>query len=126
MTPVAVAGAVGLWLWLGWLLPLAGLASPSVQAEVSRLDGHAIETTADGAGYRITDVAGEGAPRVGVIERRGARLWLIEADGAATRLSGPLAVPRIAGPGYKVWILGDVEVNYDVRVRRLGILAPPS
>ena len=37
----------------------------------------------------------------------------------------PLAVPRIAGPGYKVWVLGRLERGALV-VRRLGVLAPPA
>jgi hypothetical protein len=77
----------------------------------------------DGTGYTIDDIAGEGRPLVGIVERRGDALWLAGADGSAHRLRGPLAVPRIAGPGYKVWALGRV-VGRDLHARRLGVLAP--
>ena len=80
-----------------------------------RLVGH---TVRDGA---IVDIAGEGAPRVGVIERRGAELWL-RGEGE-WRLVGPLAHPRIAGPGYQVWVLGPVE-DGALHARRLGVLRP--
>lgn len=110
---------------LGWLLPAVALATPALQAEVARLEGHAIEVAPDGASYEIRDIAGEGPPRVGVIERRGRRLWLMEAGGEAVRLSGPLAVPRIAGPGYKVWVIGEVDARGDLRARRIGVLAAP-
>lgn len=73
----------------------------------------------------IEDVAGEGAPRVGVVERRGDALWLLAPDGASWRLRGPLAVPRIAGPGYQVWVLGEVRGD-ELAARRLGVLAPPG
>lgn len=73
----------------------------------------------------IDDVAGEGRPWVGVIERRGAALWLVTDDGA-WRLTGPLARPRVAGPGYRAWVTGVVDAGAStLRVRRLGILAPP-
>ncbi len=80
---------------------------------------------AGGADYRIVDVAGEGAPLVGVVERRGAALWLRPTRGPARRLTGPLAVPRIAGPGYKVWVVGRAGADGSLVARRLGVLAPP-
>ena len=52
-------------------------------------------------------------------------LFLRRTDGSAVELAGPLAVPRIAGPGYKVWVLGRLARGALV-VRRLGVLAPPS
>jgi len=102
----------------------AGVAHADVASELSRLAGHRVEVAPDRASYRILDVAGEGAPEVGVVERRGAALVLRRADGSALPLAGPLAVPRIAGPGYKVWVLGRVERGALV-ARRLGVLAPP-
>lgn len=92
--------------------------------ELARLDGHRVELVEDG--YRIVDVAGEGAPLVGVVERRGADLWLRLDRGAARRLEGPLAVPRIAGPGYKVWVIGSAGPDGSLIARRLGVLSPPQ
>ncbi len=93
-----------------------------VAAEVARLVGQDVIESRDG--YVIRDVAGEGAPLVGVVERRGAELWLV--GPVTVRLSGPLAHPRIAGPGYKVWVLGDADGAGGLRARRLGVLAPPA
>jgi hypothetical protein len=103
------------------LLPLAADLAADVAAEVARLPGQTVEMTA--RGYRIVDIAGEGAPLVGVVERRGDALWLV-APGLALRLVGPLATPRIAGPGYKVWALGTVAGD-TLRPRRLGVLTRP-
>jgi hypothetical protein len=100
-------------------------ARADVAAELSRLDGHRVSLEASGADYRIVDVAGEGAPLVGVVERRGAALWLRPVRGPARRLAGPLAVPRIAGPGYKVWVVGRAGADGSLVARRLGVLAPP-
>lgn len=107
------------------LVALAGSARADVASELARLAGHRVAVAADGRSYRILDVAGEGAPEIGVVERRGAALFLRRADGSRLRLAGPLAVPRIAGPGYKVWVLGRVERGALV-ARRLGVLAPPD
>jgi hypothetical protein len=104
---------------LGWA---PGTLPPAQAAEALRLEGHTVET--DAGGYRIVDVAGEGPPRVGVVERRGRELWLVTA-GEALRLAGPLAAPRIAGPGYKVWVLGERDGD-TLHARRLGVLAPPG
>src|SRR5262245_48722759 len=96
-----------------------------VAAEIARLVGQDVRIAGDQ--YEIRDVAGEGAPLVGVVERRGAELWLVTAERAnarAVRLVGPLAHPRIAGPGYKVWVLG-TENAQGLHARRIGILAPP-
>jgi len=97
--------------------------SPDVATEVSRLEGHDVVIAADGRSYAIRNVANEGKPLVGVVELRGTQLWL-RSGGKRYRLTGPLAIPRIAGPRYKVWVLG--ALNGDVlHARRLGILAPP-
>ena len=97
--------------------------TPAAVAEVARLVGQDVAEAPDG-GYVIRDVAGEGPPRVGVIERRGEELWLC--GERLVRLSGPLAHPRIAGPGYKVWVLGDVLSDGSLRARRMGVLATPT
>ncbi|HUS64441.1 MAG TPA: hypothetical protein VMZ28_07845 [Kofleriaceae bacterium] len=92
--------------------------------EASRLAGHTLSRA--GGTLRIVDVAGEGAPEVGVVERRGRALWLVTDGGKALRLAGPLAVPRIAGPGYRVWALGRVGRGGALWVRRLGVLRRPA
>lgn len=122
------------FLALAWLLcwgpggSVAVTASAGIDAELERLRGHQVRRV-DG-GYIIEDIAGEGAPVVGVVERRGRDLYLVAADGAAYRLVGVLARPRIAGPGYKVWALGAVRADGRggpvLEPRRLGILAPPG
>lgn len=94
--------------------------APELAAEVDRLAGQRVAIAADGSGYVIEDIAGEGAPIVGVVERRGDGLWV-----NGLRLVGPLAVPRIAGPGYKVWVIGEVDGQI-VRARRIGVLRPPA
>jgi hypothetical protein len=119
--------------------PSAGAAPqepPDVAAELARLEGQRVRLLDEGTGhdtthgrrYVIEDVAGEGAPVVGVVERRGQALWLVAGDGASYRLAGALARPRIAGPGYKIWALGAVTTGNGERVlvaRRIGVLAPP-
>jgi hypothetical protein len=117
----------------GLLLALAGggaaaVADRATDDEVSRLAGHTL-ARASGGGVRVLDVAGEGTPEVGVVERRGRALWLVTGGGGgerALRLAGPLAVPRIAGPGYKVWALGRVGADGALWVRRLGVLRRPA
>jgi len=108
----------------GGLLLAPGAAGADVASELARLAGHRVEIAPDRQSYRILDVAGEGAPEVGIVERRGGALLLRRADGTAVALAGPLAVPRIAGPGYKIWVLGRMERGALV-ARRLGVLAPP-
>ena len=112
---------------------------PDVRAELARLEGQRVRILPEDTGgatqgqryvprYVIDDVAGEGAPLVGLVERRGQALWLVAEDGASYRLVGPLARPRIAGPGYKIWALGAVTAQSGERVllaRRIGVLAPP-
>jgi hypothetical protein len=94
------------------------------RAIVARLPGQ-LTRVAPGRVW-ISDVAGEGSPWVGVVERRGRALWLVGELGDAFELRGPLARPRLAGPGYTVWVLGDLdEVAHTMRVKRLGILRRP-
>jgi len=102
-------------LLLAWML-----ATPD--AMMSRLQGHTARVV--GEDVVIDDVAGEGKPLVGVVERRGRALWLV-GDGFAAELRGPLARPRIAGPGYRVWVIGTRDGDA-VIAKRLGVLAPPS
>jgi hypothetical protein len=93
-------------------------------AERERLAGHDVAAD-DTGGYLIRDVAGEGPPLVGVVERRGPDLWLRDGRGGAVRLAGPLAHPRIAGPGYRVWVVGREGADGGYWVRRLGVLSAP-
>lgn len=109
------------WAVLGWAPGAA--PAPQTTAELERLQGHTVEVAPGGDQYIIVDVAGEGRPQVGIVERRGTELWLVGA-GPGVRLVGPLAVPRIAGPGYKVWVIGERH-GQTLRARRLGVLAPP-
>jgi hypothetical protein len=108
----------------GGVLLVSGAAAADVASELVRLAGHRVEIAPDRQSYRILDVAGEGAPEVGIVERRGSALLLRRVDGSAVALAGPLAVPRIAGPGYKIWVLGRMARGALV-ARRLGVLAPP-
>ena len=97
---------------------------PGEAGEVlARLVGQRAEAAPDGRTVRIEDVAGLGRPWVGTVERRGAALWLVTGAGAL-RLTGPLARPRIAGPGYAVWVAGRVD-GEGLAARRLGILRRP-
>lgn len=98
--------------------------APAIADEVSRLAGHQVTLAADGRSYTIVSVAGEGKPIVGVVQQRGDQLWLA-AGKQRYRLTGPLAIPRIAGPRYKVWVLGEVS-GVVLRARRLGVLARPT
>ena len=92
-----------------------------VPAIAARLAGHA-HRTGDGV-VIVDDVAGEGRPWTGVVERRGEALWLVTALGAL-ELTGPLARPRIAGPGYTVWVLG-ARAGQHLAATRIGILRRP-
>ena len=107
------------WLPITLVLALGG----GVEDEISRLRGHEVERRADG-GYRIVDIAGRGAPLVGVVELRGKELFL-RAGEREYRLRGPLAHPRMAGPGYKIWVIGKVR-GTDLVAERLGVLAAPK
>ena len=93
-------------------------------AIAARLAGQRFTIAADRASLTIDDIAGLGAPVVGVIERRGDALVLVAADGAHP-LTGPLARPRIAGPGYTVWVLGAPVADGSIRAARLGVLRRP-
>ncbi len=98
------------------------LVSPianQLQTEVDRLEGHEVRITDDA--YEIVDVAGEGAPFVGCVVKSDRGLEL-ESGGTRYLLRGPLAIPRIAGPDYKVWAVGNVTGDV-LDLRRLGILA---
>ncbi|MEM9490060.1 MAG: hypothetical protein AAGC55_13010 [Myxococcota bacterium] len=114
--------------WLSALLPApTGPVTDALDTELSRLRGQQVTIT--GAGYTIDDIAGEGRPLVGVVERRGDHLILVAGAAGEYRLAGPLARPRIAGPGYKVWALGTLSGRPPqpvLTVRRIGVLAPPS
>ena len=111
-------------LLLAGLIGLVPAPPSAIAGELARLRGHEVKVAKAGDSYAIRSVAGEGAPLVGVVERRGRELWLDTGD-AALRLEGALAVPRIAGPGYRVWVLGDVRGEV-LLARRLGVLAPPG
>jgi hypothetical protein len=89
-------------------------------AELTRLVGQMVAPGP--AGCELLDVAGEGRPLIGTVERRGAELWLV--GEVSLRLEGPLATPRIAGPGHRVWVLG-ARAGEVLRARRLGVLARP-
>ncbi len=119
---------------------LAATSAPTAAATVAIAPGQGPALLARLRGQRarvvdnhlvIDDIAGEGRPWIGVVERRGLALWLVGAQFAA-ELVGPLARPRLAGPGYTVWVTGALRIGdragSDVRlvVRRLGVLVPPA
>lgn len=110
---------------IGHALALALALAGGVDDELSRLRGHRVEVAADRQSYRIADVASEGPPIIGVVRRDGGKLYLERETGQRHRLTGPLARPRIAGPDYKVWVLGDLGADGTLEARRLGVLAPP-
>jgi hypothetical protein len=93
-----------------------------VPAIAARLAGHAFRT-GDGV-VIVDDIAGEGRPWTGVVERRGEALWLVTALGAL-ELTGPLARPRIAGPGYTIWVVGARDGGR-LAAMRIGILRRPA
>ena len=105
------------------LMLLLGNA-PDLGDELGRLIGQEVEVSKDTSEYQITDIAGEGKPLVGCVLRQGEHLYLQQAD-LNLRLEGELAVPRLAGPGYKVWIIGTRQGD-SLLAKRLGILAPPN
>ena len=113
-------GAV--WTVAVWMAMSA--VDPVIADELSRLDGQRVSVTDDGTGYLIDDIAGEGPPVVGRVERRGKSLVVID-DSGAHELTGPLAIGRIAGPGYKIWVIGDRDAAGRIAARRIGVLAPP-
>jgi len=89
---------------------------------LSRLEGQT--ATIGPTGLEIADVAGEGPPVIGVVERRGDELWLVPDLPDEVRLLGPLAHPRLLGPGYRVWVIGSRDAGGLTGVR-FGVLAPP-
>lgn len=114
-----------------------------IARQLSRLQGHDTSRIDDGdsgrytateraRGYVIENIAGEGKPLIGRVHRVGTALELTTADGQVYRLTGPLARPRIAGPGYLIWVLGAIETRVAesarpaLHARRLGVLAPPT
>lgn len=112
------------WLPLPLLALFASLFGDG--GELERLVGQEVEVRGDG--YTIVDIAGEGPPLIGVIEAEGEDLFLQTSGARPVRLQleGPLAIPRIAGPSYKVWVLGERRGRNRLWVRRLGVLAPPG
>ena len=90
-----------------------------ISAIAARLAGWQIRV-GDGV-LLVDDVDGDGRPFIGIVERRGKELWLVTAIGAL-RLDGPLARPRIAGPGYRVWVVGHRE-GTTLRAWRIGVIA---
>ena len=109
---------------MGALVAIAlAVAGAGWADEVGRLAGQQVTLSADGRDYTIDDIAGEGPPMVGVVARRGPDLFL-DTGAASYRLTGRLAEPRMAGPGYKIWVVGDL-VGHDLAARRLGVLARP-
>ncbi len=97
------------------------IAQPTALAPMAaRVPGRIV--VGDGV-LAIVDVGGAGAPWIGVVERRGAALWLRTALGEL-RLTGALARPRLAGPGYLVWAQG-ARVDDTLALARLGVLARP-
>jgi len=98
-----------------------------VDAIAALLAGQRFTIAADRRSIDITDVAGEGAPEVGTVVRDGGALVLVTEDGRFV-LRGPLARPRIAGPGYTVWVIGTVGAGTvpTLTARRLGVLRKPT
>ena len=96
--------------------------------ELSRLVGHV--TAPRPGGYTIVDVAGLGRPRVGVVAWKDGAPWLEPVDQDAgqppLRLAGPLAVPRLLAPGYKVWVIAPPPAHTTLTPTRFGVLAPPE
>lgn len=112
-----------------WLLLAAILAcEPSeVDAIAARLVGQRITIAPDRSSIAIDDVAGEGAPRIGVVARDG-RALVLDTDQGRFVLAGPLARPRLAGPGYTIWVIGEVAPGSvpTLTIRRLGVLRRPN
>jgi hypothetical protein len=120
---------------LSLVLALLLITPDELPALRARLDGISFHVSDDERSLWIDDVAGEGAPRIGVVARVGRDLVLVTDDGQ-WRLTGPLARPRIAGPGYTVWVIGDImppkgggpstSSGQALRIRRIGVLRRPS
>ena len=114
-----IGAAVALHLWSAPAL----LEASDLAAEVTRLEGQKFRI--ENGRYEILDIAGEGPPTVGCVYKDDGELVLVS-DIARLPLRGPLAVPRIAGPRYKVWVLGTATNDGGFFARRLGILAGPA
>ncbi|MBP6628301.1 MAG: hypothetical protein KBG28_24175 [Kofleriaceae bacterium] len=71
----------------------------------------------------LDDVAGLGRPWVGPVVRAG-QVLVLQSGGRHLELAGALARPRIAGPGYLVWVVGR-RVGDVLTIERIGVLAPP-
>lgn len=103
------------------------IAPPSlIAAMAQRLEGQRF-VQGDHA-LVIEDVAQSGRPWVGVVAARCGALWLDTAV-RPIRLTGPLARPRLAGPGYLMWAIGDLSSGasgQSLELRRLGVLARPA
>ena len=104
------------------LVAAAVLAIEPSEADAiaARLVGQRFTVAADHRSITIEDIAGLGPPEVGVVERRGDDLYL-----GAHKLTGPLARPRLAGPGYTIWVIGAPAADGSIRVDRLGVLRRP-
>jgi len=97
-------------------------APARIAACADRFPGHA---RVDASVLELLDAGGsDRRPWLGVVERQGDDLWLRTPIGAL-RLRGTLARPRIAGPGYLVWVVGERRAR-DLHVARLGVLARPG
>ena len=115
-----------IWLVLGLVGVLA--CEPSeVDAISARLVGQRFTIAADRSSIAIEDIAGEGAPRVGVVARDG-RALVFDTEQGRFVLAGPLARPRLAGPGYTIWVIGDVTPGSvpTLTIHRLGVLRRPN
>jgi hypothetical protein len=109
------------------LIPIAIVTGEpaEIDAIAARLEGATLDVAADHRSLTIVDVAGEGAPEVGVVVRDGKDLVLVTAERRLV-LRGPLARPRIAGPGYTVWVTGAISPDgASITAHRLGILRRP-
>lgn len=74
----------------------------------------------------LEDIASLGRPWVGIVRSRCGALFLDTAV-ASFRLAGPLARPRLAGPGYLLWLVGTRDpLTSTLTIHRLGILARPD
>mgnify|MGYP003631225521 CR=1 FL=1 len=121
MLGAIVGAAVALHLWSAPVGAL--LEAPELAAEVNRLEGQKFQI--ENGRYEILDIAGEGPPKVGCVYKEDGELVLVS-DGSRLPLRGPLAIPRIAGPRYKVWVIGTATNDGGLFARRLGILAGPA
>jgi hypothetical protein len=105
------------------VLSAALALAPDTTEVRQRLRGHAYRV--QGGSIVIDSVAGEGKPLVGCVVRDGDRLLLQSGDEPTVQLRGELAVMRIAGPGYLVWVLGPRDGD-SLTIRRIGVLVPAS